>query len=1088
MKMTWTVLLAASAVVATAAGADRGRLAGAPSPTMKTTGTPVVTFLDINNISTPLRSNGTADINVQQTQSGFVFPKGSGKTAIYISGFLWGAKIAGDPQVRVGGSAYSSGLQAGKILPSGAAQDPADPGVRIYRVRPDWRSADLASEISDEGSSAADVRAQYDADWNEWPWRDGAPYTDVDGNGVYDPTVDIPGVKGASQTVWFVANDLNTTNTANLYGTQPLGVECQYTIWAYSQQGALGNMIFKSYLLINKSTQTFDSMYVCQWADPDLGNATDDLVGCDTSLSLGYVYNGNNVDATYGSLPPPAAGFDFFQGPKVPSPGDSAIFRGKRLQGFKNLPMTSFFYFILSDPYLADPTTKDPAGATQFYNFFRGKIGLTGQPFLDPEGNPSPFVMTGDPQRGTGWLDGRQFPAGDRRMGLASGPFTMAPGDTQEVVVAEIAAGALPGVDRISAVGLLKFFDKVAQLAYDNGFQLPSPPPAPSVTMSELDRAILLNWGANPAAVSATEGANGAGFTFQGYNVYQLPSASATLEQARKIATVDLADGITRITDQVFDPTIGVVTNKVVQLGTDSGMKRYLRVTGDALNGGTPLINGVRYYFAVTAYSYSPDPNAIPNNLENPLRILTGVPHSDNPGVRLQAAGGDTIVSVAHAGPSDGSVIPLVVDPARLTGHKYAVAFSQDPGGTINWKLIDKTRGDTLLTGQNNQSGDDNYLVMDGLQVKVLGPPPGMKGWAIRGGDRRFSWAGGAGFGLEGFSDPDTAAPANRDLGTIGNAFDAWFSGSTVGYAGLKTVRLKLAATDGSWNVAAPPADANFSRAYRYLRRAAVAASKPEFASFIVNPASGYAYQDYNYSVPFSAWDMDSNPPRRLAVGHLENNTPDGMVDGRYWPPPSNSSVPDTNYNSNGPREWFFIFDAPYTDSPDPSLQKDIMTETLPIMWMGTVARRGNATFAAGDEFEIKANHVNTPADEFTFTAPAVTSDPALAKADISQINVFPNPYYGVNTEELNKYQRFVIFNHLPRRATIRVFNLAGVQVRHIEKESDSQFERWDLANDSGLPVGSGLYLVHIVMPDLGGATKILKLAVVQEQQILDRF
>jgi hypothetical protein len=29
---------------------------------------------------------------------------------------------------------------------------------------------------------------------------------------------------------------------------------------------------------------------------------------------------------------------------------------------------------------------------------------------------------------------------------------------------------------------------------------------------------------------------------------------------------------------------------------------------------------------------------------------------------------------------------------------------------------------------------------------------------------------------------------------------------------------------------------------------------------------------------------------------------------------------------------------------------------------------------------------------------------------------------------------------------------------------------------------------VHILMPDLGGAIKILKLAIIQEQQILDRF
>jgi hypothetical protein len=35
--------------------------------------------------------------------------------------------------------------------------------------------------------------------------------------------------------------------------------------------------------------------------------------------------------------------------------------------------------------------------------------------------------------------------------------------------------------------------------------------------------------------------------------------------------------------------------------------------------------------------------------------------------------------------------------------------------------------------------------------------------------------------------------------------------------------------------------------------------------------------------------------------------------------------------------------------------------------------------------------------------------------------------------------------------------------------------------------VGSGLYVAHIEMPAVG-ATKILKVAIIQEQQILDRF
>jgi hypothetical protein len=228
---------------------------------------------------------------------------------------------------------------------------------------------------------------------------------------------------------------------------------------------------------------------------------------------------------------------------------------------------------------------------------------------------------------------------------------------------------------------------------------------------------------------------------------------------------------------------------------------------------------------------------------------------------------------------------------------------------------------------------------------------------------------------------------------------------------------------------------------------------------------------------------METNPPTRLAIGHLENNQPNGLVDGRYWP----GTTDVDNSAADGPREFCFIFSTPYTDTPDPQYTINLANSHTPLMWVMTCARRAEAAWVTGDEFTILANHVNSPTDVFSFSAPSVTTDKALAKNDVSDINVFPNPYYGVNTEELNKYQRFVIFNHLPERATIKVFNLAGIQVREIRKNSVGQFERWDLANESGLPVGSGLYIVHIDMPDLG-ATKILKLAVVQEQQILDRF
>jgi hypothetical protein len=146
-----------------------------------------------------------------------------------------------------------------------------------------------------------------------------------------------------------------------------------------------------------------------------------------------------------------------------------------------------------------------------------------------------------------------------------------------------------------------------------------------------------------------------------------------------------------------------------------------------------------------------------------------------------------------------------------------------------------------------------------------------------------------------------------------------------------------------------------------------------------------------------------------------------------------------------------------------------------------------NAYPDVGTVFRIRLTVPNSTNDKFVFTAPVTTQSNDLARTQLDEINVFPNPYYGVNSEEINKYNRFVTFTHLPNRAKIRIFNLAGVLVRTIEKDDEGQYQRWDLANDSGLPVASGLYLAYIELSDLG-ETKILKVAIIQEQQILDRF
>lgn len=158
-------------------------------------------------------------------------------------------------------------------------------------------------------------------------------------------------------------------------------------------------------------------------------------------------------------------------------------------------------------------------------------------------------------------------------------------------------------------------------------------------------------------------------------------------------------------------------------------------------------------------------------------------------------------------------------------------------------------------------------------------------------------------------------------------------------------------------------------------------------------------------------------------------------------------------------------------------------------MWNRRSGANSNWNKPSGtDQMFIYPNHVFGATDQFAFTTPSVGYDLNKAKDDVELINVFPNPYYGVNPQELTKYNRWVTFSHLPAKATIRIFNLAGQLVRTITKDDASaQFQRWDLQNENNLPVGSGLYIVHIDMPDLG-KTKILKVAIIQEKQILDIF
>ncbi|MDA3859700.1 MAG: hypothetical protein PF445_00595, partial [Melioribacteraceae bacterium] len=408
----------------------------------KTTSDVHYTRFNINNISTYIYNNGEAD-SKPGTNSGLMFPKGTNKYVVYKSGFVWGGKV--NDVIRVGGSTYNSGLTPGKILPDGTAENPNNENVRVYRVRSDYKTAELFSEINDGEGTEEEIRLQYELDWNEWPVEDGAPFNDLDKDGIYNPLIDVPGVSGADQTLWFVANDLDSNQSEELYGSLPMGLELQVTVWGYADRNIFDNMIFKKYKLINKGKADIKDMYISIWSDADVGDASNDFVGCDTLLNLVFAYNGNTFDSIYENKPP-SVGLSLLKGPKV--------------ENDKNLKMTSFHFFNKhGDENYSQPDLGLYSGTLQYYNFMQGRIG-NGSVFPVPDvfgGGVTKFPFSGDPINRTGFIEGILTVPQDRRMALGSGPFNMLVGDTQEILFSEIVA---QGKDNLNSLQLLKYYVK----------------------------------------------------------------------------------------------------------------------------------------------------------------------------------------------------------------------------------------------------------------------------------------------------------------------------------------------------------------------------------------------------------------------------------------------------------------------------------------------------------------------------------------------------------------------------------------------------------------------------------------------------
>ncbi|MBA3827780.1 MAG: hypothetical protein H0X33_02490 [Taibaiella sp.] len=87
----------------------------------------------------------------------------------------------------------------------------------------------------------------------------------------------------------------------------------------------------------------------------------------------------------------------------------------------------------------------------------------------------------------------------------------------------------------------------------------------------------------------------------------------------------------------------------------------------------------------------------------------------------------------------------------------------------------------------------------------------------------------------------------------------------------------------------------------------------------------------------------------------------------------------------------------------------------------------------------------------------------------LDKINVVPNPYYGYAGYENNRLDTRVRIINLPARTTVYIYALDGTLIRTLTKvDPNTAYIDWDLRNNVGLQVASGMYLMDVKADGIG--------------------
>jgi len=921
---------------------------------------------------------------------------------------------------------------------------------------------------------------------------------DKNGNGIWDENEDRPAQYG-DVMAWSAFNDGVPTNERRIEGTEPLGINIRQTVWGYSNNPNLEKVVFIKYSIENtgKVSPILYDVNFSLATDTDLGYYRNDFLASDETNNMILAYSPyrdfankeNQIALTTTMMQGPISNSNLSQ--------TAYILEGENLNQQKinskknaNIVATvntkeAYFPTQIYQPFSTDLIRKVMLGENnpEPCNSFDGIVNN-----IDCNNINKAFIYSGNIIMQKGWINTR---GSDKAFLITSGTFNL-----EEKKPIDIIFAFVLGVNEEPTEAMKEAITNGREIKY-NFFDKPQSYPEVNPTTITNDNSIEILFDTSPQRGFSNIG-YGYNIDFQGYNIYMFNSSSTSetinnQPNKKLIATYKYSSIKNLLIEDENDLTISTIIADETPVVELSENKNLHKITWDPFNNES-LRKGKPYYFSITPFgfdnskmvkygidrSYLIPGNVIFGYLENEPVILND--DKGNLGIVIGENQNDSYfkgVLVEHKeGISEAKISYSIYEQESVKDDLYEVGFQRLPWEeTYSLKAIltNVSSGKELnrIFLQNDYLGNVNDM-RDGFVLDIDWIEPGRVKTEFSGTEKWFTE----------FDDRNTGVfYVGSDIKESQKVFAISLKQSmAISIEDLSTVELRFG---------------DSSKALRYVR------------TLVRYPWKGTDNVDSGFvKIPVSAYAIDKfGNETKMQLGFLENGFaldtlkfPDGK-----WNP--STSITAT-------KEYLIVFNTPYSEdisqlvaqTGTSSRVADVangyllnasgpnITDSIKAIarspWFNAMYIAGFTTpfhqidFNPTGKLTITPSHVLTENDKYYFRVKTEKSKDEK-KAQFDKINVYPNPLFAYNPLS-NSFgfandEPFVTFSNLPEKVNIKIYSLSGVLIKLLDKNDLSASLRWNLKNEYGNKIASGLYIAIINVPDLG--QKILKFSIIQAQK-----